>query len=285
MFGYVKPCRPQLRVCELQAYKAVYCGLCVQLGRAFGVTARFTLSYDATFLALVGMAVSGEEPDIRPGRCPFNPLRKEPICQPNPSLSFSADAAALLLYHKLRDDLSDKGFWGRMGARTALFVFRRVWRDAAGRQPELARIFEEQMERQRGLEQARTPDADQAADPTARMLAAVLPLLDPDQSRVLERLGYLVGRYIYLADALDDLEADRDSGGYNPFLLREGSLEEQKQAGLRSLYLTIGEAGTTFQLLEVRRFGPILENILTLGIHETADSLLLPPKARKAREK
>ena len=284
MFGYVKPCRPQLRVCELQAYKAVYCGLCVQLGRTFGLPARFTLSYDATFLALLAMAAAPQEPVIRPGRCLFNPLRKEPICQPNPSLAFAADTAALLLYHKLRDDLSDKGFWGRTGARAALFWFRRTLRDAARRQPELAGVFARHMERQRALEQARTPGIDEAADPTAQMLAAVLPLADPSQSRVLERLGYLVGRYIYLADAVDDLEKDRAAGSYNPLLLREGDLEDIRQAGLGSLYLTIGEAGATFQLLEVRRFGPILESILTLGLHETADSLL-PPEARRAGEK
>ena len=32
MFGYVKPCSAQLRVCEYETYKAVYCGLCKQLG-------------------------------------------------------------------------------------------------------------------------------------------------------------------------------------------------------------------------------------------------------------
>ena len=281
MFGYVKPCQPQLRVCELQAYKAVYCGLCAEMGRAFGLLARFTLSYDATFLALLAMAVAPEEPEIHPGRCTFNPLYKAPVCRPSKELSFAGDVAALTLYHKLRDDREDKGFWGRLGARLALGIFRRVWHDAAVRQPELAAVMETQMDRQRELEARRAPGVDEACDPTAQILAAVFVKADPAQRRVLERLGYLVGRYVYLSDALDDLDQDRETGGYNPFLLREGASEAVKQTALGSIYLTIGEASATYQLLEVRRFGPILENILTLGMKGTADSLLLPPKERK----
>ena len=54
----MRPLEGQLRVCELEAYKAVYCGLCRQLGQSFGLPARFTLSYDASFLALLGLALA-----------------------------------------------------------------------------------------------------------------------------------------------------------------------------------------------------------------------------------
>ena len=63
LFGYVKPFKPDLRVRELETYKAVYCGLCGQLGEAFGPAARLTLSYDFVFLAMLHYAVT---PDARP---------------------------------------------------------------------------------------------------------------------------------------------------------------------------------------------------------------------------
>ena len=56
MFGYVKPYKPELRVRELEEYKAVYCGLCRELGQSFGLFARFTLSYDFAFLAMLKTA-------------------------------------------------------------------------------------------------------------------------------------------------------------------------------------------------------------------------------------
>ena len=47
MFGYIKTCTPQLRLCEWEAYRGIYCGLCRTLGRRFGPLARLTLSYGA----------------------------------------------------------------------------------------------------------------------------------------------------------------------------------------------------------------------------------------------
>jgi hypothetical protein len=279
VFGYIKPCQPQLRVCELEAYKAVYCGLCRQLGRSFGLLARFTLSYDTTFLALLAMGVSGEEPDLSPGRCPFNPAKRMAVCRGNAALVLSADVAALILYWKLQDDLSDEGPAKRLLARMALLLVRGPYGAAARRRPELAEAFEKMTRDQAGLEAERCTNLDQAAEPTAAALATVFASLseEENQRRVLTRLGYLVGRYVYLADALDDLEIDREEGRYNPLLLAHGQggtdLPELRQRSLGSLYLTIGEAERTYRLLEVRRFAPILENILTLGMMGTADGL------------
>lgn len=73
MFGYIKPFKGMLRVCEYETYKAVYCGLCKQLGREYGPFARLTLSYDFTFLALLDLSLSGEHLAFAPGRCMLNP--------------------------------------------------------------------------------------------------------------------------------------------------------------------------------------------------------------------
>ena len=83
-------------------------------------------------------------------------------------------------------------------------------------------------------------------------------------------------------DALDDLSADQKRGRYNPFLQAGGPshLGELQQQCRGSLYLTIGEVERTWQLLRVRHFAPILENILTLGLMAQADRL-----AEKGAEK
>ena len=51
MFGYVRPYKSEMLVREYEQYKAVYCEVCRQLGKEYGWTARFTLSYDCTFYA------------------------------------------------------------------------------------------------------------------------------------------------------------------------------------------------------------------------------------------
>ena len=48
MFGYLQIQKSELLVREAEAYKAVYCGLCRQMGKDFSGLTRFTLSYDCT---------------------------------------------------------------------------------------------------------------------------------------------------------------------------------------------------------------------------------------------
>ena len=53
MFGYLQIQKSELLVREYEAYKAVYCGLCRQMGKDYSVFTRFTLSYDCTFYAML----------------------------------------------------------------------------------------------------------------------------------------------------------------------------------------------------------------------------------------
>lgn len=199
-------------------------------------------------------------------------------------MAFTADVAVLLLYWKLRDNLTDEGPGRRLLARSGLLLWGGAYRRTAARCPGPDEAFRQMTMEQRELEARSCQNPDEAAQPTAQALSAVLSALsdDEDQRRVLSRLGYLLGRFVYLADALDDLSADQKKGRYNPFLQAGGPshLGELQQQCRGSLYLTIGEVERTWQLLRVRHFAPILENILTLGLMAQADRL-----AEKGAEK
>ena len=69
------------------------------------------------------------------------------------------------------------------------------------------------------------------------------------------------------------------------FLQCEDEPEALKRHARASLLLTIGEMGAALDLLELRHFGPILENIIRLGLPQTVEELQLPPKQRRKREK
>ena len=111
MFGYVKVCKPELKIKEFEFYKAVYCSLCKQLGKEYGPLARLTLNYDFTFLALLSMALDDENYTACRKRCTCNPLKKcNYICEKE-QLSFPSGAAMIMLYYKLLDNIADeKGF-------------------------------------------------------------------------------------------------------------------------------------------------------------------------------
>ena len=282
MFGYIRAFKPELKVREFESYKAVYCGLCRELGREYGPLARMTLSYDFTFLAMMALSLREEEPGFTVERCPVNPLKRVPCCGTEEETVFCCDMAVLMLWHKLRDDAADSGLARRLGAKLGLLLATAARKKAERRQPQLAELFQRQMDRQAALEQEGCADLDRACDPTATILGEVFASLSRKEGerRVLRRLGYLLGRYVYMADALDDLEKDRQRGAYNPFLLRGDPQQRLREQAKASLYLTIGEMGTAWQLLEPRRFGPVLENILLLGLKNTADLIALPAKER-----
>ncbi len=290
MFGYVRTFDSELKIGEYRAYKAIYCGLCKQLGRSFGLFARMTLSYDFTFLAAFAMAVAEEEPAFEAQGCMCNPIKKTPCCLENKALCDVADCAMILLWEKLKDDLQDSGFVKKLGVRLLRPFARRPYRLAAARRPELARMAQEYTAAQNALEKAVCSDVDQAAEPTAKLLSALLEELSGDekQRRVLGRTGYLLGRFIYLCDALDDLEDDQKSGGYNPFLLRNAAkgmtAEEIRQDAKGSLYLTVSELGLCCDLLQLRRFAGIINNVLCLGLKGSVDLIMERKKQRERKE-
>lgn len=268
MFGYVKPYNPELRVRELEEYKAVYCGLCKQLGRSFGVFARFTLSYDFAFLAMLKTALDSEIcPETERCACIAHPFCKRIRVRENAAMQMAARAAMISVYYKLSDDRADEGFFRRIGAALLLPFAKRARRKALafadGAAADEAAAKMSAAQGQLEAEKCQIPDA--AAEPTANFLAAVLKncAATAEQAAVLERFGYLLGRYVYLCDALDDLEDDRRWGRYNPFLYAGG---EAAIAAKNALFLTTAELSDDFDLLELHRYEGILENIIRIGL-------------------
>lgn len=268
MFGYVKPYNPELRVRELEEYKAVYCGLCKQLGRSFGVFARFTLSYDFAFLAMLKTALDSEIcPETERCACIAHPFCKRIRVRENAAMQMAARAAMISVYYKLLDDRADEGFFRRIGAALLLPFAKRARRralafaDGTAADEAAAKMSAAQAQ----LETEKCPIPDAAAEPTANFLAAVLKncAATAEQAAVLERFGYLLGRYVYLCDALDDLEDDRRRGRYNPFLYAGG---EAAIAAKNALFLTTAELSDDFDLLELHRYEGILENIIRIGL-------------------
>ncbi len=283
MFGYIRPFKPELKVREFDTYQAFYCGLCRQLGEAFGPFAKLTLSYDFTFLAMVIAGLREQFGGFSKARCMANPLKKKTCAVPCADLSFTAGCAMILFYYKLRDNLADSGFWKRLLYYPLLPFASAARRKAAKRHPEVDCIFSRMMEEQGRLERERTASVDRAAEPTAAAMRDMLALVaeDETQRRVLSRFGYLIGRWVYLMDALDDLEEDQKSSGYNAFLLKFGGnapesadLAEIRRYGMGVLNVTVAEMGVTYELLEWRRYKEILDNIIYLGLPRAAREIL-----------
>lgn len=262
MFGYVQTYRPDLKVREDMWYQGVYCGLCRVLGKRYGLLARMTLNYDFTFLALFRMSLSNTQGEAEQRRCFVHPLRKRMCVKANAQMEFAADAAQLLVYYKWQDTVRDEKALKRLGALLLTPMMRSMHKKAAQYRPALDALFADCMARQRAVEESGTASLDAAAEPTAVMMQALLSDLavDSAQARVLERFGYCFGRWVYLADAADDLEKDRKSGAYNPYS------EGDKASTLPSLNACTAECVAAYALLDNRLYDGLIRNILECGM-------------------
>lgn len=278
MFGYIRPCKPEMLVKEYELYKSAYCSLCKHLGKNFGLLSRLTLSYDATFLAMFHMALKKEEcPGFTKGRCVVNPMKKCAYCKGGEdSFLFAGAVSILMTYYKIRDDIHDSGFWGKCRSYFMLPIAKGAYRKAKKNFPDIDKIVSDCMDKQSRVEHDPDAGIDSSAEPTAQMLSQVLLLLSDGtktQELVLSQLGYFIGRWIYLMDAADDIEKDEKHHSFNPFLkklIQEPEVPMNKKDmreycnGL--LNQTVSQAIAAFQLLDLKHFGTILDNTIRLGL-------------------
>ncbi len=273
MFGYIKPSPPELRVKDHELYKAFYCGLCRTMGLRICKSSRFTLSYDIVFLALVRTAASNEKITVKKRKCLAHPFKKRAMAECEYALPYSAAASAILSYYNIADDISDEHGFNRFAKKCAMPTMRKFRRRAgyAELDAKIASALKELSE----LEKKENSHADACADKFGNVLAYVFAegFGDPASERILADIGYHIGRWIYLIDAIDDHKKDKKTGSFNPFSEYDILPGEQLETALN---LELDAAKRSLDLLscEHKSIYDIIENIIYLGMPETAKRVL-----------
>lgn len=289
MFGYVRPVLNRLDEAEKARYKSAYCGLCHTMGKRHGWLTRFGLNYDFAFLAILLYGGEGDE-QSRCIRCPAHPFRKPSACICGKALEMAADESVILTWHKLSDDVDDKGYFAGLPARVLRLLFGRAYRRAAEACPRFDRQVAEQMKRLREMEQACSPQLDRTADAFASILAAAAGDCGGDEmrARAMKELLYHLGRWIYLMDAWDDLEEDRQKGRYNPLDARfQGQARQERKYVETTVTHSARLVGAAANLIGFGVWGPIVDNVIYSGL-PTVQSAVLDGKwkeMQKLREK
>ena len=276
MFGYVRILEGELKVREYTLYKSVYCGLCRTMGKRTCRSSTLSLSYDFTFLAFFRAAVCGEGFTVTKARCGLHPLKKRPIAEENSALKYCAGAAAVLKYYKLLDDLNDKDKKGakRLAIRLLLPSAKKHLKKAIKTLSEfdleaLSHKVAATLSELSRLEASDSPSPDACADAFGKTLSAVFShgIDTPDLIQAAEKIGYHIGKWIYLADAVNDFEEDKSNACFNPFI---AAGYDNLPVSLISDCMTM-ELGAAFDTLKKSDFKysdieNIIINAVTLGM-------------------
>ena len=183
----------------------------------------------------------------------------------------------LLAYYNLLDDWEDEKNYAAFTAAKALK--KSVTRIEAS-YPRQTKAVQDYLEKLHACEKENNPDLDLAAGYTGEVMAEIYIPEEDIWSDDLRQVGFYIGKFIYLMDALDDVEKDKKSGNYNPFLSIADQPDFEKTAEKILLMMT-AEASRAFEKLPILENVDILRNILYAGIWEKYEMR----KSAKERQK
>lgn len=279
MFGYVKPQIPELKVKEYELYKASYCGLCRTMGKKTGCVSKMTLNYDFVFLVLLRKVAEKRTGEIKMRRCIAHPLKKRPMLEIDDSLVYCARTSVMLTKLKLKDNVNDSHGFKRLLARMVALVsifFKKTDKSLRSLEEELKDCIETLTR----LEGENTDSIDTVADTFGKLLSAVASYgLEGKEATLCAKIGYHLGKWIYIIDAIDDFYDDIKKKSFNPIVNSFGKELGDFERGLlrTGLMLELDELSSALCALDFshhRDVEGVLKNIIYLGMVKATDSLL-----------
>lgn len=289
MFGYVVPDKPNMFIKDFTMYRAFYCGLCKTIGKKCSQSMRFFTNYDMTFFAALLHAVRGEQVEIRNEVCILNPVRKKSVVAVDRSMIDAMNLNTILGHWKVVDDIEDKGGVARRILDSVMI--KRHYRKACKAMPEVAAAVEKGYRELAEREREGCASLDIAAHPFAEMMKECTRLiLGDDYQEAIGEMMYCLGKWVYFADAIDDVEEDAKKGEYNCMLVgydfkdRATFLADRKDMitfALEDSYRGVNEA---FDKVELKAFEGVITNIIWYGLKEqTAELLRRTTKCKRTR--
>ena len=289
MFGYVLPDKPNMFMKDYAEYRAFYCGLCKSIGKKCSNVMRFTTNYDITFLNVLYHALYNKDVQISEEGCVLNPFKKKPIVKDDELTRDIIDVNNILAHYKCQDDVIDN----KSGSKWAFdkLVLNKHYKRSRVNFENIDKLVSVGYEKLRELEKANCSSIDRVADPFANIMKGIAKELF--REKYTENIGdmmYALGKWVYLCDAIDDIDEDYVGKKFNLFLADYDYIDKKTflvekhddlEFALNSSEKTISDC---FAKLKIEKYEGVLTNILWYGLKaKTKDILSRSEKCKKIR--
>lgn len=266
MFGYVTIYKPELKVKDYEKYKAYYCGLCRTLKEQHGFLGQMTLTYDMTFAVILLASLYEEKCNQSEHRCVAHPLHKHAMLQGEVT-EYAAAMNIVLAYYHLEDDWQDdKSIKGLAGTKILKLQVKKI----ENQYPRQCKVIQEKLEQLQTYEQDSASHIDIVAGCFGELMSELFIYKRDCWEATLRKMGFYLGKYIYIMDAFDDVERDIKEESYNPlkelYLANECQEEVFNKKCFEMLQMMIAEAAMEFEKLPCVQDIDILRNILYDGV-------------------
>lgn len=261
MFGYIIVNKAEMKFKEFDVYHSYYCGLCQALNERYGAVGQLSLSYDMTFILMLLTELYEPETKTDECRCIAHPFEKHTFRR-NIFTDYIADMNVLFTCYKCQDDWEDERKLSRM-------LYGRLLEGKSKRAKEMYRqkihTISLLMQDFSEAEKAGNTDIDTMAGLFGEVMAQIVVCREDEWSENLKRFGFFLGKFIYLMDAYEDVEADIKKGNFNPLkkLYETPEFEEKCKT---ILTMMMSECCKEFEKLPIVENVDILRNILYSGV-------------------
>lgn len=261
MFGYISINKPEMKFKDFDVYHSFYCGLCRRLQEKYGKRGQLTLSYDMTFLLVLLTGLYEDTTKLSACKCIAHPFEKHPT-RINEFTDYVADMNILLSYYKCKDDWQDdKKYMKRLYAGMLKSRNDKI----RAKYEKKAKIIVRNLNEITRSEQENEQDIDKMAGYFGEIMGQLFLYKEDEWRYSLYRMGFYLGKFIYLMDAYEDIEDDIKKKNYNPFIsiYKEDGFDE-KCKGI--LMMMMAECSKEFEKLPIIEYTDILRNVLYSGV-------------------
>lgn len=278
MFGYINVNAKELSEEDKRVYQSYYCGLCRSLRKLCGAKGQMLLNYDMTFLVVLLTGLY--EPDTRRGdfTCVLHPMKKR-SCSENEIQDYAANMNVLLAYYNLVDDWKDEKSRAK---KTLAAMLKKDYEHVQTAYPRQTEAVENYIARLAEYEKNREANIDLAAGLTGEMLGELFAWKQDEWYDELKTLGFYMGKFIYLMDAYEDLQADVKKDSYNPLRFLETADEHEFETLCRLMMTSMmSECAKSFERLPILLHADLLRNILYSGVWSKYEYIQLKRRKKK----
>jgi hypothetical protein len=274
MFGYVTPYKMELKMKDYENFKAYYCGLCMAIKKSFGNIPRVVINYDMTFLAILLDSLNDSKNQYIKNRCMVHPLNKRIMIINNKALDYAALCNVVLAYYKLKDNIiDDNSIKDKLGT-----IFLKGYLNKSN--DEMSNLIKNIAEKLNNLNKLENNPQNISLDEISHPFADLTGFIIMEYNKNLAykedlyRLGYNLGKWIYIIDAYDDLKDDMNKNKFNPLniIMNLNNLNYQDFEGQIKdridfvLTASAKQCLDSMNVLPLKKNYELLYNILQFGI-------------------
>ena len=280
MFGYVTPYKMELKIKDYEKFKGYYCGLCIAIKNKYGNIPRLALSFDMTFLAVILDSLEDTKSIFYKATCIIHPIKKRIILKTTPILEYAAFCNTALTYFKLIDNVSDDS-----SLKSKIYsIFLKPYLNKSSIEFKThIEYMENCLNDLYSIElKPQGKGIDEISHYFAHLTGYIMSSYKNDDNKdILYKLGYNLGKWIYLIDAYDDLEKDINQNKFNPINSVFNKEKENYELFVNNIkermdYILTRSAQQCLEylkLLPLKKNQDILFNILQYGLMEKMDKV------------